>query len=31
MFYTGYSGRIAIHEVLKVDKDIREAIQSGKV
>ena len=29
-FYTGYSGRIAIHEVLKVDKDVREAIQYGK-
>jgi type IV pilus assembly protein PilB len=29
-FYTGYSGRIAIHEVLKVDKEIREAIQSGE-
>lgn len=29
-FYTGYSGRIAIHEILKVDKEVREAIQSGK-
>jgi type IV pilus assembly protein PilB len=29
-FYTGYSGRIAIHEVLKVDKEVREAIQSRK-
>lgn len=29
-YNTGYSGRIAIHEVLKVDKSIRDAIQSGK-
>lgn len=29
-YYTGYSGRIAIHEILKVDKAVREAIQSGK-
>ncbi|NLJ59246.1 MAG: type II/IV secretion system protein [Tissierellia bacterium] len=29
-FYTGYSGRIAIHEVLKVNKEVREAIQWGK-
>lgn len=27
---TGYSGRIAIHEILKVDKLVREAIQSSK-
>jgi type IV pilus assembly protein PilB len=29
-YNTGYSGRIAIHEILKVDKAVREAIQSGK-
>jgi len=29
-YYTGYSGRIAIHEILKVDKNVREAIQCGK-
>lgn len=29
-YYTGYSGRIAIHEILKVDKAVREAIQCGK-
>ncbi len=29
-YYTGYSGRIAIHEILKMDKDVREAVQSGK-
>ncbi|WP_313163758.1 GspE/PulE family protein [Sedimentibacter sp.] len=29
-FNTGYSGRIAIHEILKVDKAVREAIQRGK-
>lgn len=29
-YYTGYSGRIAIHEILKVDKSVREAIQCGK-
>ncbi|WP_313342860.1 GspE/PulE family protein [Sedimentibacter sp.] len=29
-FNTGYSGRIAIHEILKVDKTVREAIQSSK-
>lgn len=29
-YYTGYSGRIAIHEILKVDKSLREAIQIGK-
>lgn len=28
-YYTGYSGRIAIHEILKVDKAVREAITSG--
>lgn len=29
-YYTGYSGRIAIHEILKVDKLIRDAIQNEK-
>ncbi len=29
-YHTGYSGRIAIHEILKVDKNVREAITSGK-
>lgn len=29
-YYSGYSGRIAIHEILKIDKAVREAIQSGK-
>ncbi len=29
-FNSGYSGRIAIHEILKVDKVVREAIQDGK-
>ncbi|MDW5300408.1 MAG: GspE/PulE family protein [Sedimentibacter sp.] len=29
-YYTGYSGRIAIHEILKVDKNVREAIQCGR-
>jgi type IV pilus assembly protein PilB len=29
-YYSGYSGRIAIHEILKIDKSVREAIQSGK-
>lgn len=29
-FNTGYSGRIAIHEILKVDKAVREAIQNSK-
>jgi len=28
-FNTGYSGRIAIHEILKVNKDIREIITSN--
>lgn len=28
-YHTGYSGRIAIHEILKVDKNIREIITSG--
>ncbi|MDD4780717.1 MAG: ATPase, T2SS/T4P/T4SS family [Tissierellia bacterium] len=28
-YHAGYSGRIAIHEILKVDKDIREIITSG--
>jgi len=28
-YHTGYSGRIAIHEILKVDKAVREAIQDG--
>jgi len=27
-YYTGYSGRIAIHEILKIDKVIRDAIQN---
>ncbi len=29
-YNTGYSGRIAIHEILKVGKAVREAIQRGK-
>jgi len=29
-YYTGYSGRIAIHEILKMDKDVREAVQNGR-
>lgn len=29
-YYTGYSGRIAIHEILKIDKTIRAAIQNEK-
>ncbi len=29
-YNTGYSGRIAIHEILKVDKHVREAVQGGK-
>lgn len=29
-YYTGYSGRIAIHEILKIDKVIRDAIQNDK-
>lgn len=29
-YNTGYSGRIAIHEILKVNKDVRESITSGK-
>lgn len=29
-YNTGYSGRIAIHEILKVNKCVREAITSGK-
>lgn len=29
-YHTGYSGRIAIHEILKMDKQAREAVQSGK-
>jgi type IV pilus assembly protein PilB len=29
-FYTGYSGRIAIHEILKIDRTIRDAIQNEK-
>ena len=29
-YYTGYSGRIAIHEILKIDKVIRDAIQNEK-
>ena len=29
-YFTGYSGRIAIHEILKVDKVIRDAIQNEK-
>jgi type IV pilus assembly protein PilB len=29
-YNTGYSGRIAIHEILKVGKSVREAITSGK-
>jgi type IV pilus assembly protein PilB len=29
-YFTGYSGRIAIHEILKIDKVIREAIQNEK-
>lgn len=29
-YNTGYSGRIAIHEILKVGKTVREAIQRGK-
>lgn len=28
-YHTGYSGRIAIHEILKVDKAIREIITNG--
>lgn len=28
-YHTGYSGRIAIHEILKVDKNIREIITNG--
>jgi type IV pilus assembly protein PilB len=28
--YKGYSGRTAIHEILKVDKLVRDAIQAGK-
>ncbi len=27
-YYTGYSGRIAIHEILKIDRVIRDAIQN---
>ena len=29
-YYTGYSGRIAIHEILEIDKIIRDAIQNEK-
>lgn len=29
-YYTGYSGRRAIHEILKIDKAIRDAIQNEK-
>lgn len=29
-YYTGYSGRIAIHEILNIDKAIRDAIQNEK-
>jgi len=29
-YYTGYSGRTAIHEILKIDKVIRDAIQNEK-
>ncbi|NLL41706.1 MAG: type II/IV secretion system protein, partial [Synergistaceae bacterium] len=29
-YYTGYSGRTAIHEILKVDRVIRDAIQNEK-
>ncbi len=29
-YNTGYSGRIAIHEILKIDKAVRDAVQSGK-
>ena len=29
-YYTGYSGRIAIHEILIIDKNIRDAIQNEK-
>jgi type IV pilus assembly protein PilB len=29
-YYTGYSGRTAIHEILKIDKSIRNAIQNEK-
>lgn len=29
-YYTGYSGRIAIHEILNIDKVIRDAIQNEK-
>jgi type IV pilus assembly protein PilB len=29
-YYTGYSGRIAIHEILEIDKVIRDAIQNEK-
>ena len=29
-YFTGYSGRIAIHEILKIDKLIRDAIQNEK-
>jgi type IV pilus assembly protein PilB len=29
-YHTGYSGRIAIHEILKVDKAVRDAIQRGQ-
>ncbi|RMD47638.1 MAG: type II/IV secretion system protein [Aquificota bacterium] len=28
--HTGYKGRIAVHEILKVDEDIRKAIVQGK-
>jgi type IV pilus assembly protein PilB len=29
-YYTGYRGRTAIHEILKIDKSIRDAIQNEK-
>ncbi|MDD4438844.1 MAG: ATPase, T2SS/T4P/T4SS family, partial [Tissierellia bacterium] len=29
-YYTGYRGRIAIHEILIIDKNIRDAIQNEK-
>lgn len=29
-YYTGYCGRIAIHEILIIDKNIRDAIQNEK-
>jgi type IV pilus assembly protein PilB len=29
-YYTGYSGRTAIHEILKIDKVIRDEIQNEK-